>query len=474
MKEFNDILQQFDGLTDLPVSEEFVGAYLEGNLDSAHMSETDKVLHSDANASHLLSSMKEIDSAVNQQQLDNDDSPAEESYMDLESEDPNFVPLLDSNISLIQKKMHEHENFGYEPNHSESTFDPNIYQGNQPSCAVRSQEIIMRDYGISIPQEELIQFATERGWYSSDPVNGGTPRDATGNLLDAMGIKTKRYDNASIFDIINELKAGHRVIVSVDADELWIKKEPNLYKRIFGEITNRINDKLDDINGREGANHALIVAGINVDPSNPSDMKVVLIDSGTGDVCIEYNFFDFKKAWDDSHCHMITTTQAAPFQYNYVTHQMEPSNFKSDYMPSLVSLPAGLHNQFKLPNTYIEEYGNVTPEYSWDHVIPFWESWKYQGDADTVQMLAHSSNPSNEKSQTSDNTKSLEDDDDSTRDDGDSQEEDDDFGSTTEEDTATSTSGSDDSDSNYSDSGEDENEQENTDLSSESNEGSDY
>jgi hypothetical protein len=439
------------------------------------MSETDKVLHSDANASHLLSSINEIDSAMNQQQLDNDDSPSGEFYMDLESEDPNFVSLLDGNISLIQEKMHEHENFGYEPNHSESTFDPNIYQGNQPSCAVRSQEIIMRDYGISIPQEELIQFATEQGWYSSDPVNGGTPRDATGNLLDAMGIETKRYDNATIFDIINELKAGHRVIVSVDADELWIKKEHNLYKRIFGEITNRVNDKLDDINGREGANHALIVAGINVDPSNPSDMKVVLIDSGTGDVCIEYNFFAFKKAWDDSHCHMITTTQAAPFQYNYVTHQMEPSNFKSDFMPSTVSLPSGLHNQFDLPETYFEEYGNITPEYSWNHVIPFWESWENQGGADTDQLLAQSSVSSNAKSQTSDETKSLEDDGDSIGDNCDSLEEDDDSDST-EEDTTTHPSDlddSDNSDSNNSDSDEFENEQ-NDDMLSDFDDGNDY
>lgn len=287
-------------------------------------------------------------------------------------------------------------NYGYEPNHSESTFDLNIYQGNQPSCAVRSQEIILRDYGISIPQEELIKFAMENGWYSPDPEHGGTPRDATGNILDAMGVETKRYDNANIYDIISELRAGHRVIVSVDANELWIKNEPSLYKRFFGEVSNRIEDKLDDLAGVQGANHALIVAGVNVNPKDPSDMKVVLIDSGSGDVCIEYKFSAFQKAWDDSHCHMVTTTQAAPFQYNFETHQMEPSNFQSDFMPSMVNLPAGLHNQFELPVNYFEEYGELTPEYSWNHVAPFWENWDNAIHAENEHLVAACANYSQE------------------------------------------------------------------------------
>lgn len=301
------------------------------------------------------------------------------------------------NVAKIESSMKENVNIGYEPNTSESTFDNFIYQGNQPSCAVRSQEIILRDYGISIPQEELIRFAMENGWYNPDPENGGTPREATGNILDAMGVETQRFDNANIFDIISELRAGHRVIVSVDANELWVKNEPKLYKRLFGEVANRIEDKLDDMAGIQGANHALIVAGVNVNPSDPSDMRVVLIDSGSGDVCIEYKFSAFKKAWDDSHCHMVTTTQPAPFQYNYQTHQMEPSNFESDFMPSMVNLPAGLHNQFELPDTYFDKYGNLEPEYSWNHVVPFWEKWDEENHAQREHLVASSTNSSHEE-----------------------------------------------------------------------------
>lgn len=272
---------------------------------------------------------------------------------------------LDENIDLKHHDMKENVKFGYEPNYEDpnDNFDPNVYQGNQPICAIRSQQIIMRDYGISISQEELIEYAIKNEWYSPDPENGGTPRDATGNLLDSVGIETRRYDNASIFDIISELREGHRVIVSVDANELWVKNEPKLYKRLFGEISNRIMDKMDEIAGVQGANHALIVAGVNVDPSNPSDMHVVLIDSGSGQVCIEYPSKDFKNAWDDSHCHMVTTTKPAPYQYNYHTHQMEPSNFSTDFMPSMVTLPSDMQNELKLLDSYYAKYGSIEPEY---------------------------------------------------------------------------------------------------------------
>lgn len=284
----------------------------------------------------------------------------------------------------VNASMKEKINFGYESNDNGSTFDPNIYQGQQPTCAIRSQEIILRDYGISISQDELVDYAVKNGWYDPDPNTGGTPRDATGNLLDAMGVETRRYDNASIYDVIAELRAGHRVIVSVDANELWVKSEPKLYKRLFGELSNRIEDKMDDLAGIQGANHALIVAGVNVNPDNPSDMKVVLIDSGTGDVCIEYPFKDFKKAWDDSHCHMVATTEPAPYQYNYHTHQMEPSNFSTDFMPSMVVLPTGLHNQFELLESYFDAFRDFTPYFNANNcTIPLEE--EMEKDESTTQ-----------------------------------------------------------------------------------------
>lgn len=259
--------------------------------------------------------------------------------------------------------MAEQINYGYEPNNEIDKFDSNVWQGNQPTCAIRSQEIILRDYGICHTQEELIEFATKNGWFNPSPENGGTDKYSVGNILDACGIPTTRKDNATINDIISELKAGHRVIVSVDADELWVKNESNLLKRVAGQITNKTNDTIQNFLGIEGANHALIVAGANINTKNPSDIKVTLIDPGTGEVCVEYEFKDFHDAWSDGHCRMISTNIPAPFQYNYHTHQIEPSNFNTDYSPSMAVMPDGLANQFQLPTDYYTKYEDLQPAY---------------------------------------------------------------------------------------------------------------
>lgn len=283
--------------------------------------------------------------------------------------------------------MKKYKTFGYEPNKAENKYDPVINQGQHPSCAIRSQEIILRDYGIAIPQEELIAFASQQGWYSDDSEHGGTPKYAVGNLLEACGIPTMRTENATIYDIIAELRTGHRVIVSVDAEELWVKQEPTLYKRLFGELKNRAQDAVDKLNGVPGANHALIVAGVTVNPKDPSDMHVTLIDPGSGDVCITYSLKDFQNALEDSNCYMVSTTIPAPYQYNYETHEMEPSSFNTNYYPSMAALPVGLSNEFHLDDSYCEKYADYEPVYD-VIVVPNNDSEQegYAGDGISVQQ----------------------------------------------------------------------------------------
>ena len=53
-------------------------------------------------------------------------------------------------------------------NRNVDTWDQNIFQGTTPSCAVRCQQIIMRDYGIQIPQEDLMDYAAQKGWYNPE------------------------------------------------------------------------------------------------------------------------------------------------------------------------------------------------------------------------------------------------------------------------------------------------------------------
>ena len=278
--------------------------------------------------------------------------------------------LMPSNIIEQYSSAILGKTYGYESNTvpAKENFYPDVYQGNGNTCAIDAQMLVMRDYGIIIPKEDLINYAIYKGWFDPDPKEGGTPKEHVGNLLDEFTLKTTRTEDATIYDIIGELRAGHRVIVSVDANELWVKNEPNLFKKLFGNVINKVNDGIQSVLDKEGANHALIVAGVNVNPDDPSDIKVTLIDTGSGEVCIEYKYKDFYNAWKDGRCLMVSTQEAAPYQYNYQTDMIEPSGIETSFVPALITLPQGLNNEFRLH----ESFYNYTQEPTYTYKNLLW------------------------------------------------------------------------------------------------------
>ena len=209
-----------------------------------------------------------------------------------------------------------------------------IDQSYPDTCAIRSQEIILRDFGINMTQDQLIQEANDHGWYSP---GGGTSADDVGKLLELHGVGVTRYDHANVYNLVSDLSAGKRIIVGVDAGELW---QPGM------------GEELRDLVVGESANHALIVAG--VDTTDPNNVKVILTDPGTGHVAKEYPLTEFMDAWKDSGCTMISTNAPAPasafgmvnFDYSsghlpignvpYAdwlsmhAHQLEPATYFSD------------------------------------------------------------------------------------------------------------------------------------------------
>ena len=60
------------------------------------------------------------------------------------------------------------------------TCDTNIIQGLPTSCAVKCQQIILRDYGFEIAENDLCIIASENGWFV--PENGVRMQD-NGKLL---------------------------------------------------------------------------------------------------------------------------------------------------------------------------------------------------------------------------------------------------------------------------------------------------
>lgn len=214
-------------------------------------------------------------------------------------------------------------------------FDPVIYQGREGVCAIRSQQIILRDYGIDISLEDLKQYAIQNDWYAPGE-EGGTPLWAIGNLLLSCNVPCRQSSDNTIYDLINELAQGHRVIVGVDANELWASKEHN----IIEETTEWFKDFFSG----ETPNHALVVAGVEVNPNNPDDVKVILTDPGTGDLRITYDIDDFMDAWKDSSCFMVSTTVPAPLQYDPIAGCEVPSNFAISEYIDANSIPLNPNN----------------------------------------------------------------------------------------------------------------------------------
>jgi len=165
-----------------------------------------------------------------------------------------------------------------------------IRQGHPDTCAIRSQEIVLRDFGIDVDEETLIEEAVENGWYCEN----GTKDSDVGRLLELHGVQVTRYVDAGINDLVDQLEAGKKVIVGVDAGELW---DPD------GEY-------FEDFFFGENADHALIVSG--VDASDPDNVKVIVTDPGTGEVAKAYPLEQFMDAWEDADNCMVVTNEPSP------------------------------------------------------------------------------------------------------------------------------------------------------------------
>ena len=346
-----------------PVSIEEFAAYLDGNLTEEGMNEVASAIHSDDSLQNILSSGYMVDETLSTYDdwnqivqddifTDSFDIPNIEGNLDAsdifpQNEDSIYAETVDvsydvDNITVTENDKINTVNSNIQTmtntikigtsNYGETgqnIKDPIfIQQPDDHSCALRSQQIILRDFGIDIPFKDLEKIAKENGVYSDD----GTSMCDVGKVLDIAGVGMHQVIGCNMFDLTNELAQGHRVIVGVDANELWYNDS----------ITDKLKNWFDDITGNQGGNHALIVAGVEVNPNNPSDVKVVLTDPGSGDLRIEYPMKQFMDAWKDTNCFMAATDAPAPYQYDPISGMEIPSNFVVEQQ----------FNQFVAENSY--------------------------------------------------------------------------------------------------------------------------
>lgn len=386
----DELLNKFDRIQDLPVSEEMLGAYYEGKTTPYETLNIQSSILDDSNLHSLLSNMSPIQDGLTNNFIDGEiDFPQESFFND-----------VFENIESMKDLTRSYNIYGEE---GQNLQDPIfILQPDDHSCALRSQQIVLRDFGIDIPFEKLEELAKSYGVYTDE----GTYTYDIGKVLQIAGVGMHQVQGTSFYDLTNELVQGHRVIVSVDADELW-RTDP------AGKLKNWFNDAI----GNQGGNHALIVAGVEVNPLDSKDVKVVLTDPGAGHLRVEYPLDQFMDAWKDSKCFMAATNDPAPYQYDPETGMEVPSNFMverfvNDFIinngyqlaPDLVNVPEEYNPSF---TRHIEMVGNLTYdewEDKYDNVVnsrmPSLLSMKEQ-----IEASAKENNLSHEISQREDGYK---------------------------------------------------------------------
>lgn len=252
-----------------------------------------------------------------------------------------------SNNHHHDDRMHKHLNSIFETNHynqNMETTNSNQIIGENPmdilnndvqqqyndTCAIKSQQLILNDFGIPVTEDMLVQQAEQIGVYS--PGSGTLPQDI-GKLLEMNGVHCTQHENASVFDLTSALSQGEKIIIGVDSSELW-------NKGLFSDVAS----KIDDLLGGEKADHALIVAGI--DTTDPNNVQVILTDPGSGEEAARYPMDKFLDAWHDSGNFMVTTDAPAPLAHN---PEMVNFDYSAGHLAAIGQMPYDYFDQMILP-----------------------------------------------------------------------------------------------------------------------------
>lgn len=244
-----------------------------------------------------------------------------------------MVAASESNSDMHDRISHE-QNSNKENHNQINMEDMNpIQQQYSDTCAIKSQQLILNDFGVDVTEDQLVYQAEQ--FYIYRP-GEGTPMEDVGKLLELNGVHCTQHENATIYDLTAALAQGQKVIIGVDSGELWNN----------GMVSQFVNQATDRLVG-EQADHALIVAGI--DTTNPNDVQVILTDPGTGEEAARYPMAQFLDAWQDSGNFMVTTDAPAPLAYN---PEMINFDYTEGHIPMIGEMPYEYFEQSILPLSY--------------------------------------------------------------------------------------------------------------------------
>ena len=173
-------------------------------------------------------------------------------------------------------------------------------------CAIKAQQMVLRNYGIEVSVEELTELAKKNGWFEEGK---GSAFDFVGELLNTYGVEAVQMRNAGIYHIMHELSQGHKIIVGVDDDSPIQETDA------------------DEAFGFDGAQHVMLVVGI--DTTDKDNLKVVVRDPSHPEKDQVYDAKDFMQRWNNTGCFMVATKQAAPLSAN---PEMENFDYQLGYV----------------------------------------------------------------------------------------------------------------------------------------------
>lgn len=215
----------------------------------------------------------------------------------------------------------------------------NLQQLLPDTCAIKCQELILKQFGKDVDEISLTNEAGAAGWYIPGE---GTPVECMGHLLDLHQVPAQFLDNANHYTLIHELAQGHQVIVAVDSGEL--------------STSPRLSEILEDWLGVSGADHAVIVQ--SMDCTQPENPIVHLIDPSTG-AERSLPLVQFEEAWKDSSCAMVSTMESPTEWTIRIENILEPVMGHDWAQACTDSLQTGV-DIFSMISDYAEMHPQLT------------------------------------------------------------------------------------------------------------------
>ena len=211
------------------------------------------------------------------------------------------------------------------PTKSAAFFD---LQDEDPTCATRVQQSVIEEVtGKDISNYDADKIAIDEGWYI--PMQGTHPQ-AIGNLLSEYNINIERGYNWNIEELIQSLNSNEKVIVGLNANEIW--------------------SPMHDSDGipiqQDFAGHAVRVTGIGVDEAG--EYQVIISDSSTADreICV-VSLKDFLNAWQDTrNFSVITDLNTDPIRPDY--QDFEVSDFDNETVSYIIAVDTSQYGDLRI------------------------------------------------------------------------------------------------------------------------------